>query len=193
METRHQNLQSTKPYPRLLHLAKDCADASDSARRQAILPAAQILTYSFLRSVPYPSFTHASFSSNKDTKQQPNEALCRCRRRRPCCLSASPSRSLDPPGIPTITNFRTALSRTKEPRRHLHFFRHRSASLVPLLHITITRNDMCIYIYICISLCHGRQTLYKVWSYAAQVSLFNFPYRFTQSGLPFLGPINPAA
>ena len=152
METRHQNLQSTKPYPRLLHLAKDCADASDSARRQAILPAAQILTYSFLRSVPYPSFTHASFSSNKDTKQQPNEALCRCRRRRPCCLSASPSRSLDPPGIPTITNFRTALSRTKEPRRHLHFFRHRSASLVPLLHITITRNDMCIYIYMYLSL-----------------------------------------
>ena len=42
-------------------------------------------------------------------------------------------------------------------------------------------------------MCDGRKTLYTVWSYTAQVSLFNFPYRFTQSGRPFLERINPPA
>lgn len=42
-------------------------------------------------------------------------------------------------------------------------------------------------------MCDGRKTLCKVWSYTAQVSLFKFPYRFTQSGHPFLESLRKIA
>ena len=61
------------------------------------------------------------------------------------------------------------------------------------IYVCVCVTHMYIYVYIYVYMCDGRKTLYKVWSYTAQVSLFNFPYRFTQSGHPFLERINPPA